>query len=180
LLLFVGALRYYKGLQYLIRAMARIPPANLLIVGSGPMRSEWEHLADQVNVSERVHFLGHVDSTRLPICYQACDLFVLPSHMRAEAFGLAMVEAMASGRPVVSTELGTGTSYVNQHGHTGRVVKPADPEALATALGDLLHDASQRLAMGSAARARACAEFSLPVMVERVQNVYEQILRHQL
>jgi len=177
LLLFVGALRYYKGLQFLIRALPRIPQAKLLVVGSGPMRAEWERLAQQEKVADRTHFLGRVEGHMLPVYYQACDLFVLPSHMRAEGFGLAQVEAMASGKPVVSTELGTGTSFVNQHGQTGRVVTPADPGALVAAISELLRDPSRRLDMGRAARERAQREFSLPVMVDRVQSVYRGVLQ---
>ncbi|MBC8449719.1 MAG: glycosyltransferase [Chloroflexi bacterium] len=176
LLLCVGALRYYKGLQYLIQALPQIPRANLVIVGRGPLRAEWENIAQQQGVAKRVHFAGQVDRETLPVYYQACDLFVLPACMRSEAFGLAQVEAMASGKPVVGTELGTGTSFVNQHGETGLVVPPRDPDALAAAINELLADGERRQAMGRAARARAAAEFSLPVMVERVLAAYEEAL----
>lgn len=176
LLLFVGRLRYYKGVQYLIRAMAGIPAA-LLVVGTGPMEREWRQLAAGVGVAERVHFLGDVEDAALPAHYHAADLFVLPACERSEAFGIVLVEAMASGTPLVSTELGTGTSFVNRHGETGLVVEPRDPEALAAAINELLADDERRRAMGRAARARAEAEFSLPVMVERVLTVYEEALR---
>jgi rhamnosyl/mannosyltransferase len=118
-----------------------------------------------------------VDEPALPVYYQACDLFVLPACLRSEAFGLAQVEAMASGRPVVGTELGTGTSYVNRHGETGLVVPPRDPAALAEAVNQLLADDRRRQALGQAARSRAQAEFSLPVMVARVLAVYEEALQ---
>ena len=176
LLLHVGILRYYKGLQYLIRALPQIPQAKLVIVGHGPMRSAWEEMAQREGVADRVHFVGQVSEDTLPVYYQACDLFVLPACMRSEAFGLAQIEAMASGKPVVSTELGTGTSFVNRHGETGLVVPPRDPEALAAAINELLADDARRQVMGRAARARAKAEFSLPVMVERVLTAYEEVL----
>jgi len=175
LLLFVGRLRYYKGLQYLIQAMPHIP-ATLLVVGIGPMEREWRALATAIGVADRVHFLGEVDDAALPAYYHAADLFVLPACQRSEAFGIVLVEAMATGTPVISTELGTGTSYVNRHGETGLVVPPRDPDALATAINELLADEARRQAMGRAARARARAEFSLPVMVERVLAVYEEAL----
>jgi len=176
LLLFVGRLRYYKGLQYLIQTMPRVP-ATLLVVGTGPMEREWRELAAATGVTDRVHFLGDVDDAALPAHYHAADLFVLPASQRSEAFGIVMVEAMASGTPLISTELGTGTSFVNRHGETGLVVPPRDPDTLAAAINELLADDERRQAMGRAARARAEAEFSLPVMVERVLAVYEEVLK---
>lgn len=175
LLLFVGRLRYYKGLSYLIQAMVYVP-ATLLVVGTGPMEREWRQLAAATGVAERVHFLGDVDDAVLPAYYHAADLFVLPASQRSEAFGIVLVEAMASGTPLISTELGTGTSYVNRHGETELVVPPRDAEALAAAINELLGDDERRQAMGRAARARAEAEFSLSVMVEQVLRVYKDML----
>jgi len=187
LLLFVGRLRYYKGLQYLIEAMRDID-ATLLVVGDGPMRSEWEALASSVGSppapfhkegrggARRVHFLTDVDDRDLPAYYQACDLFVLPASQRSEAFGTVLLEAMACGKPVISTELGTGTSWVNQDGKTGLVVPPADAGALAGAIGALLADAGQREGMGRAGRARVEAEFTLERMLQRIDALYRDLL----
>ena len=137
LLLFVGRLRYYKGLNYLITAMQDVP-ATLLVVGDGPMRREWEELARRLGVADRVHFEAGVANADLPAYYHAADLFVLPSCQRSESFGIVLLEAMASRLPAISTELGTGTSWVNQHGETGLVVPPADSAALAAAARTLL------------------------------------------
>jgi rhamnosyl/mannosyltransferase len=125
LLLFVGKLRYYKGLQYLIEAMEELP-ARLLVVGSGPMEGEWKRLTESLDLQDKVVFLGEVEDAGLPALYRGCDVFVLPASERSEAFGLVQVEAMMSGKPVVSTELGTGTSFVNLHNETGLVVPPRD------------------------------------------------------
>lgn len=176
-LLFVGRLRYYKGLDWLIRALPQIP-ARLIVAGTGPMEAEWRRLANQTGVSERVAWLGEVPDADLPTLYHLADLFVLPASLSAEAFGLVQVEAMAAGLPVVCTELGTGTSYVNQNNVTGLVVPPQDAEALAAAINSLLGDPSRRAAMAAAARQRAAAEFDLDVMVARVLEVYEEVLRH--
>ncbi|HUW09737.1 MAG TPA: glycosyltransferase, partial [Anaerolineae bacterium] len=175
LLLFVGRLRYYKGLQYLIQAMPLIPAA-LMVVGAGPEGEDLRSLAKAAGVSHKVHFIGEVDDVTLPSYYQAADLFVLPACERSEAFGIVMVEAMAASRPLISTELGTGTSFVNLHGETGLVVPPRDPGALASAINQLLADAPRRQAMGRAAHSRAEIEFSLPVMVGRVLDLYEDLL----
>ena len=177
LLLSVGRLRYYKGLDDLIRAMPSIPNARYVIVGSGPMESEWRQLAAASGAGDRIVFVGEVPDADLPLYYAACDLFVLPANARAEAFGTVIVEALAAGRAVISTEVGTGTSWVNVDGQTGLVVPPRDPRALATAINSLLADPERRHALGQAARARALAEFTVDKMIDRVFDVYATLLR---
>ena len=177
-LLFVGRLRYYKGLDTLIQALPNIP-ARLVVVGIGPMAAEWRELAERTGVADRVAWLGETPDADLPALYHLADLFVLPASHPSEAFGLVQVEAMAAGVPCVCTELGTGTSYVNQDGVTGRVVPPRDPGAMATAINALLADPARRAAMGAAARARVAAEFDLNVMVERMVALYGAILGAQ-
>ncbi len=173
LLLFVGILRYYKGLQYLIRAMRHIN-ARLLVVGSGPMAEEWQTLTVRLGLTDKVFFLGqHVED--LPAYYQACDLFVFPSSHRSEAFGTVQVEAMACGKAVICTELGTGTSYVNIDGETGLVVPARDPDALTEAINRLLTDEARRVEMGEKGRKRAMQEFSHEIMIDRVTALYESL-----
>jgi rhamnosyl/mannosyltransferase len=137
------------------------------------MEPAWRALADEMGVAARISWLGEAPDAELPALYHAADLFVLPASNASEAFGLVQVEAMAAGLPVISTELGTGTSYVNQDGVTGRVVAPRDSAALASAIGELMGDAVRRRAMGIAAQARVQAEFNLDVMVARVLKLYE-------
>jgi glycosyltransferase involved in cell wall biosynthesis len=174
-LLFVGRLRYYKGLNDLLHALSAIPAARLLVVGDGPMRVPWEQLTRELGLSKRVTFVGQVDDADLPACYKLGDIFVLPANARAEAFGTVIVEAMAAGLPVVSTEVGSGTSWVNLHGTTGLIVPPRDPVALAQSLNILLSDPAKRAEMGRAAFQRAHAEFSQAAMIERVEQVYRDV-----
>ncbi len=175
LLLFVGRLRYYKGLDYLIRAMRNID-ATLIIIGGGPEAARLGALSYELGVAHKVHFLGDISDELLPAYYQAADMFILPSSHRSEAFGIVLLEAMAAGLPLITTELGTGTSWVNQDGITGLVVPPRNVDALAAAIKQLLHDDEMRRAMGARALVRARAEFDLPVLVERVMAVYRQVL----
>lgn len=175
-LLSVGRLRYYKGLDDLIRALPQIPNAKYVIVGEGPMYAEWQQLARSVGVADRVFFADEVSDLELPYYYAACDLFVLPANARAEAFGTVIVEALAAGKPVISTEVGTGTSWVNVDGETGLVVPPHDPPALAAAINQLLSNDEQRHTMGAAARARAQAEFTVERMIDRVYAEYERLI----
>lgn len=173
LLLFVGRLRYYKGLHILLEALARLrAEARLLLVGGGPEERRLRAQAQAAGLAGRVHFLGEVGDEELPALYAAADVFVLPSHLRAEAFGIVQLEAQAAGLPVVCTELGTGTSYVTQHGATGLVVPPADPPALARALDLLLADPALARRMGVAGRTRAAREFALDRVVERMEQIY--------
>ena len=172
IILFVGKLRYYKGLQFLLEAMRDIP-AKLIVIGNGPMEKEWRNLASKLNINEKVFFLGEIGGEQLAHFYDASDIFVLPACERSEAFGLVQIEAMASGLPVISTELGTGTSFVNKHGETGLVVHPKNPGSLRAAILSLLNDPAVCLEMGRRGRERAIREFSIETMVERVLNLYE-------
>jgi rhamnosyl/mannosyltransferase len=176
LLLFVGRLRYYKGLHFLLAALPLLRrPARLLLVGIGPEEQRLRALVQALGLGEQVYFLGEVSDAELPAVYHAADVFVLPSHLRAEAFGIVQLEAQAAGLPVVCTELGTGTSYITQHGVTGLVVPPADPPALARALDVLLANPTLARQMGAHGRVRAHAEFSHERMLQRYLEIYAQV-----
>ena len=115
--------------------------------------------------------LGPVDDAALNACFRACDVCVLPSTYRSEAFGLVMLQAQACGRPVVCSDL-PGLSTVNVPGHTGLVVPPGDPEALAEAIARLLDDPGLRRRMGQAGRDRVERFFTAETMIRRVEEVY--------
>lgn len=173
--LFVGRLIYYKGVDVLVRAMRDVP-ADLVMIGRGPLEPELRTLADELGIADRVHFVPPVDDAELAAWYRAADVFCLPSVARSEAYGLVQLEAHASGTPVVSTDLPTGVPWVNQSGDTGLVVPPGDVAALASALRELLADDALRTAMGERARQRALAEFTVTAMVERTLAVYDEVL----
>ncbi|HEY3381845.1 MAG TPA: glycosyltransferase [Vicinamibacterales bacterium] len=175
-IVFVGRFRYYKGLDYLLRALPLVPDVHVLLVGGGPLLDHLRGITRRLGVTDRVVFTGEVDDSELPACYQVGDVFVLPSHTRAEAFGTSIVEAMAAGLPVISTEIGTGTSWVNQSGLTGLVVPPCDPAALAAAIKSLVDDPGRRSTMGQAGRSRANHLFGASTMVDAVEQVYKEVL----
>jgi rhamnosyl/mannosyltransferase len=175
LVLFVGVLRPYKGLDVLLRALAHVP-AHLIVVGRGPERLELSALAARLRVSNRVTFLGEVPESERRILLHACDVFVLPSIDRREAFGIAQLEAMACGKPVIASDLATGVRFVNRHQVTGLLVPPQDSNALAGALHRLLGDDRLRVTLGNAAKRRAELEFSAERMVNRTLQVYEEVL----
>ncbi len=174
-LVFVGRLRYYKGLDVLIDALVDLPGVNLLVVGVGPMAGTWYARAIRQGVDQQITWLGHVSDDHLQDVLAAGDIYVLPATARSEALGIAVLEGMAAGLPVVSTELGTGTSWVNQAGVTGRVVPPRDPAALANAIRALVDDEPTRQAMGEAARERVRRNFTAAQMIEHVERIYGEV-----
>jgi rhamnosyl/mannosyltransferase len=168
---------YYKGFDVLLKALAAMPADIALILGgTGPLTPELKALAGSLGISARVHFAGLIGEEALPAYFQLCDVFCLPAVSRAEAFGIVQVEAMASGRPVVSTRLGNGVDLVNRDGETGLTVEPGDPAALAAALAALLDDPQRALRLGSRGRQRALAEYGLGQMVERTFETYRAVL----
>lgn len=176
LVLFVGVLRYYKGVDVLIRAMTRVS-GHALIAGRGAERSALAALARELDVADRVTFLGEVSDARLRALFHAADVLALPSIDRCEAFGIVQLEAMACGKPVVSTDLPSGVRFVNQHGVTGLLVPPGDPGALAGALGRLLDDRELCRSLGEAGRRRVMQEFDAGSMVRRTLDLYDSVLR---
>jgi rhamnosyl/mannosyltransferase len=175
LIVAVGRLVYYKGFEYLIRAMTRVC-GKLLLIGEGPLRGQLGALASELGIADRVVFLGKVDHHRLVACYHAALAFVLPSIARSEAFGIAQVEAMAAGLPVVNTQLDSGVPFVSLHEQTGFTVPPEDSDALADALNRLLKNAALRRSLGKAASLRANNEFSLRAMVSATASLYDRVI----
>jgi len=178
IVLFVGRLVYYKGVDVLVRAMADVD-ADLVLIGRGPLEAELREFAHASGIAARLTCLAPLDDDELAAWYRAADVFCLPSVARSEAFGLVQIEAHAAGTPVVSTDLPTGVPYANPDGVTGLTVSPGDAGALAGALGRLLGDDELRARLGRQAQARALREFTVPRMVAGTLAVYaEAALRH--
>jgi glycosyltransferase involved in cell wall biosynthesis len=173
LLLGVGRLVYYKGFEYLIRAMSRIK-ATLLVIGEGPLRSSLEQEARAAGVADRVIFLGAVPA--VTPYYHACDAFVLSSVSRSEAFGIVQLEAMACGKPVVNTHLRSGVPFVSPDGVTGLTVVPRDSDEMARAINRLLDDHELRRKYGDSALHRVRTEFTADAMARRTLDLYQQVV----
>jgi glycosyltransferase involved in cell wall biosynthesis len=177
LALFVGRLRYYKGLHLAIEALRSVPDVVLVLAGTGTEEARLRNQAQVSGVAERVVFLGDVADDALPALYYACDFFVLPSHLRAEAYGIAQLEALACGLPSISTELATGTSWVNLHEVTGLVVPPGDVAALAVAMRQLADNPGLRSTFGLRAKQRVAEFFTLERMLDGVEAVYREAMK---
>jgi len=174
-LLFIGRFRYYKGLHVLIEAMSKVR-GKLLLIGGGPVGKDLRSQVAAKRLEEKVFFLGELSDHEVVNHLHACDVFVLPSVLPSEAFGIVQLEAMACGKPVICTELGTGTSFVNQHGKTGLVVPPNNVDALAQAINHLLENPELREEYGREGRKRVEKYFSKERMVENIIGVYRGIL----
>ena len=172
--LFVGRLVPYKGVDVLLRAMQGLE-ASAVIVGDGPLRETLEREADTLGITDRVSFLGTLSEDALAALYNSCDVLALPSTTPAEAFGLVQVEAMARRKPVVSTRVASGVPWVNQDGVTGFTVPAGDADALRSALGRLLKDEGLRTRMGEAGRHRFQEWFTHAAMVERTAELYDEV-----
>ena len=169
--LFLGALRYYKGLPFLVRA-ARASGAKVVIAGAGVDR-ELGRLADK---DPKIVFAGHVGEDEKWRLLRSCRALVLPSHLRSEAYGMVLVEAAMCGKPMITCEIGTGTSFINKHNETGFVVKPASPDALATAMRHLLEDRELCETFGRNARTRYEELFDGRRTAESHLRLYREIL----
>ena len=175
IVLFVGAARYYKGLDVLLRAMAKVN-GHLIVAGRGTQDESLKQMARNLGVQEKVRFCGEVSPSRLRVLLNATDVFVLPSVNRCETFGIGQLEAMACSKPIVSTDLPTGVRSVNRHGITGLMVPPGESDALADALNLLLLDTRLCAELGSAARRRVEQEFGAAQMVSKTLEVYREVL----
>lgn len=172
--MFVGVLRYYKGLHILLDACAG-SNSRVVILGAGPVEHDLRRQAAQLRLSN-VTFLGAASDEDKMALLQLCRGVVFPSHLRAEAFGVTLLEGALFGKPLISSEIATGSSYVNLDGVTGIVVPPDDPGALRVAMQRLDADPALAAAMGSAARNRFEALFTSNRMAQGYVALYRQIL----
>ena len=172
--LFAGRHVDYKGVDVLLRALAG-SSVHATIAGDGPRRAHWQRLASNLGLNGRVTFTGEVSDAELRRMMHGASALVLPSITRAEAFGYVQLEAMAAGKPVISTDVPGGVSWVNQHGRTGLVVPAGDVEALRIAIEQVSDDSALQAKLGAAGRARVEAEFTIDHLRERLRSFYEAL-----
>lgn len=175
--LFVGRLVYYKGVEFLIDAMRDVE-AKLVILGDGPLRTALEQRARETRLAKKILFFPHASDQDVRSLYARANVFVLPSIETTEAFGLVQLEAMAYGLPVVNTDLPTGVPWVSQSNETGLTVPPRDPGALAQAVNRILHD--RRLARRFSENCRTrVRQFTVTKMIDRIYAVYQEVLEER-
>lgn len=172
--LFVGMLRYYKGLHILMDAMQGMD-YPVVIVGSGPVEAELKERATQLGL-KNIYFLGALPDEDKVALFQLCYAVVFPSHLRSEAFGLSLLEGAMYGKPMISSEIGTGTSYINVDGETGVVVEPSNPDAFREAMRFLWSHPNVAAEMGGRAEQRYWKLFTADRMAASYAALYKKLL----
>ena len=172
--LFVGVLRYYKGLHILLDAVAN-SDYPVVIVGAGPLESELQAQAAALGL-RNIKFVGRLDDADKAAVLELSYAMVFPSHLRSEAFGISLLEGAMYGKPMISSEIGTGTSFINNHGETGLVVPPSNPQAFREAMRTLWDNPVQAAAMGIKAEARYRQLFTAEEMGRQWVRLYEELL----
>jgi glycosyltransferase involved in cell wall biosynthesis len=177
LVLFVGRLVPHKGVQHLIRAAGLIENKDIkfVVAGDGPLLDDMKDELKRMSLTEKVRLAGKVPYKELPNFYAACDMFTLPSTSRLEAFGIAALEAMSSGKPVVVSDI-PGVREVIQDGRQGLLTKALSPEDLADKIKYLHENPTERKRMGALARGTVEEKYSWEMIVERIENAYKDTI----
>ena len=170
---FVGVHRYYKGLTFLVRAAVDLD-CDVIISGYGPETDKLKQLAKDVGANN-VIFTGRISDEEKIRLLKGCLGFVLPSHLRSEAFGVCLLEAMALGKPLITTNIQSGMSFVNKDGLTGFCVDPCSENSLRNAMRELLEDSNKVCRMGRAANERFLDLFTSRVMRGKYHQLYRRI-----
>jgi glycosyltransferase involved in cell wall biosynthesis len=172
--LFVGVLRYYKGLHILLNALS-IRDYPTVIIGAGPIENELKAQASKLCI-KNIKFLGQVSEEDKVAILSISYAIVFPSHLRSEAFGISLLEGAMYGKPMISSEIGTGTSFVNIAGETGFVVPPGSPTDFSLKMAELWNSPELALLMGKNAAERFESLFTADKMCRSYLSLYNQLL----
>lgn len=172
--LFIGVLRYYKGLHILLEA-AKGLDYPIVIVGAGPIEQDLKTQALKLGLTT-IHFLGQLPDADKVALLTLCYAVVFPSHLRSEAFGITLLEGAMYGKPMISSEIGTGTTFINIADETGLVVPPSDPVALRQAMHYLWENPDIATDMGMRAAERYLEYFTAERMVQSYVDLYSSLI----
>jgi glycosyltransferase involved in cell wall biosynthesis len=177
-ILFIGSLRYYKGLDILLKAAKNIK-SEIIICGKGKELNKLINLKNQLRL-KNVRFTGHVIESLKMKLLKNCELFVFPSNSRSEAFGISILEAMSFGKPIISCEIGTATSFLNIHNRTGFVIKPNDSLLLSKKINFLLDPKNIKIKkyFSKEALLRFKKKFSSKLMADKYYVAYKEVLKN--
>ncbi len=179
IVLLVGGMdraHYFKGVPTLLQALTQVPGVSAILVGDGDLRPRFERQAQALGLSNRVRFTGRVGTDELPRLYRAADVLALPSQTPGEAFGMVLLEAMASGRPVIATDL-PGVRSVVAHGSDGFLVRPGNARDLAEMIAAVAGmTVEERMALGAAGRAKVEAHYDWERIGDRLEAIYAAAL----
>lgn len=174
---FTGRLVYYKGVDVLLKAFENVKNCELFIAGTGELEPNLKKFVGAHGMEQKVHFLGFLPDETLRQAYADCDIFVLPSVAKSEAFGIVQLEAMVYGKPVINTNLPSGVPYVSIHGETGLTVPPSDEKALAEAINKLASDKELRESLGKNAAERLQTYFNEKNVIKQIYNTLSENIK---
>lgn len=172
-ILFIGVICYYKGLSFLLKA-ARYTDANIVIAGTGPLDEQLKQQAKAYRLNN-VFFVGRVEGQRKEALFELASAIILPSHLRAESFGVCLIEGLMHGKPLISTQIGTGTSYINRNNVTGIVVPAMDSSALTKAINRIYYNKSLAARFSREARKRYLENFTTQRYYQQYADIYKNI-----
>ena len=172
---FLGVHRYYKGLNFLIDALA-FRELPIVIAGDGPQTKELIELSKKHQL-KNIKFIGEISEEDKAVIFQLSYAFVFPSHLRSESFGLSLLEASMFGKPMISCEIGTGTSFINLNNETGIVVPPENAQAIQLAMSYIWDNPTEAKRMGESARQRYLSIFTREKMCASYLELYKKLLR---
>jgi rhamnosyl/mannosyltransferase len=174
----LGRLVGYKGFEYLIESAKYLPDEYIIVIGgTGPLKKHLEELIELNDLSSKVKLLGWISDEDLSGYYGACDLYVISSIWKTEAFGLVQIEAMSCGKPIVATKIPeSGVDWVNKDGYSGINVETENPKALANAITTILNNEQEYEKFSVNAKKRFNELFTLDKMVNNCLSVYEKIM----
>lgn len=174
--LFIGRLVYYKGCDVLVEAFSKVKNAELWVVGTGPLEGSLKQMVRDTGIYDKVTFRGILSDDEMVKCICSCDVLVLPSVVKSEAFGLVQLEAMVFEKPVINTNLPSGVPYVSINKETGLTVEPGAAEELAEAMQWLVDHDEVREIMGKRGRQRVKSYFTTKDMLDNIENIYDELL----
>jgi len=172
--LFIGILRYYKGLHVLLAAAINTA-FPIVIVGSGPLEVSLKEEAQKRKI-KNIIFLGFLEEEDKMALLSLCLCVLFPSHLRSEAFGLVLLEGAMLSKPLICAEIGTGTSYINLDNTTGLVVQGNDATALSEAMHKLYYDRDLAIKLGKQARERFESTFSSEIIGKKYCELYNSVV----
>jgi len=174
-LLAIGRLVEYKGFKYLLKALPNIPEVNLYIIGNGKLKDHLNDIIKEKNLTERVMILDSLPFEKLKAMMKLSKMFIFPSVSNNEAFGIVQLEAMYFENPVISSNLPTGVTFVNQHEKTGLVTRKRDSESIGKAINKLLNDNKLYKTISDNNREYVCNNFSEKKMVDSYLKLYKEL-----
>jgi len=179
IVLFVGGLdsaHYFKGVDYLIKAFEKIENKNIkcLIVGKGNLKPKFEQMVKQRHLESRIKFSGYVQSEDLPKYYNLCDIFILPSINKAEAFGIVLLEAMACAKPLIASNLKGVRSVAEQ---SGILIEPKNSSDIAAKINYLVENPDAAILFGKNGLKTVEEKYRWPVITKELEQIYKNLIK---